>query len=438
MFSGKDYLTLWKSSLGAGRLGALLLGMTVLFSAAEGVAQLPAVTAVTKAIVSADDPLPSGAMRRFGTTPRHRLGVSAVDWSPDGRTLVTASLDGTAQIWNAQDGKPLVTLRGIKEPMLALKFRPDGRVIATGSTDMVVRLWDPTTGKEFRALEGKREHPLRKDLAPSARDSTQVAALAWSPDSRTLAIGRFLDFNRVPSGAASPNLPTELWDVPHYTLIRKLALKESDGLHTLLYYPDGQKLADMTGGVNTLAYSPDGQLLASAGFDFWAIQLWNPATGKFVRKLGQEQPLGSISPDEPVPPHFNEKCRQVRFSPDGKTLASLSCYYSRNNLPSPMPEVPPTLRLWDVSSGAELFQARLPRNSVESIAFTPDGRCLLAGHRDGSLSLWDLAKKHQVRTIPAHRDRVTSIVFSPDGKSFATGSGDFTALLWDTSLLNKR
>src|SRR5262249_46681503 len=73
--------------------------------------------------------------------------VEAAAFSPDGKTLLTGSADGTAHLWDVATGTPL------GQPLLhqgiirALAFSPDGKTVLTGSWDKTARLWDAATGQ---------------------------------------------------------------------------------------------------------------------------------------------------------------------------------------------------------------------------------------------------------------------------------------------------
>ena len=69
-------------------------------------------------------------------------------------------------------------------------------------------------------------------------------------------------------------------------------------------------------------------------------------------------------------------------------------------------------------------------NSVLDVAFTPDGRWLLAGRYRGQLEIWDTNTWTKVMTKQADQGSVTALATSPDGKTAATGGDDKTVKIW--------
>ena len=71
--------------------------------------------------------------------------VNSAAFSPDGRTLLTASDDGKLRLWNLATCSVQATIPAHKDDALA-RFAPDGRrLISAGRRDGLVRLWDQAT-----------------------------------------------------------------------------------------------------------------------------------------------------------------------------------------------------------------------------------------------------------------------------------------------------
>ena len=81
-----------------------------------------------------------------------KVVVLSVSFSPDGQTLVSGSSDKTLQLWNANTGKHIRTLKGHKNSVFSVAFSPDGETIASGSWDRTLRLWEANTGKRIHIL----------------------------------------------------------------------------------------------------------------------------------------------------------------------------------------------------------------------------------------------------------------------------------------------
>src|SRR5262249_54201831 len=72
------------------------------------------------------------------------------------------------------------------------------------------------------------------------------------------------------------------------------------------------------------------------------------------------------------------------------------------------------------------------KESVSSVAFSPDRRLVAAGTDSGVIQFWDAATGKEARRIEGHDDRLTSLAFSPDGKLLAS-AGSKSIYLWDVT-----
>jgi len=86
----------------------------------------------------------AGDVRALAVLRGHTAEVTGVAFARDGRTLVSASWDGSIRLSDARTRKRLGALHGHDGFVLGVALRPDGRTLASASADRTVRLWDVT------------------------------------------------------------------------------------------------------------------------------------------------------------------------------------------------------------------------------------------------------------------------------------------------------
>jgi WD40 repeat protein len=101
----------------------------------------------------------------------HEGPVWRLEFSPDGRWLVTASLDATAAVWDTEEFRLAHTLIGHFDQVMAVAFDPVRPEVATSGPDEAVKIWSLETGEELLSFPG-----LYSDIAYSP-DGSYIAGV---------------------------------------------------------------------------------------------------------------------------------------------------------------------------------------------------------------------------------------------------------------------
>ena len=266
-------------------------------------------------------------------------------YSPNGKWLAQETADGDLQLWNAQSGVKGLSLRGNGTGILGFAFSPNGTRIVAGGIDKTAKVWNVETGELLLTLTGHEN--IIRDVAYS-RDGTRIATVGFDNTAR-------------------------IWDA-------------ASGQELM-------KLAGHQGLVTGVAFNADGSRLATASVDQTA-KIWDVRTGNLLFTLAGHQ--GAI-PD-------------IAFSPDGTLLATGS--------------FDKTVRIWDAATGKELQVLNGHSADIQSVAFSPDGKTLATGSEDNTAILWDLATGKEVHSLLGSAGGVMGVTFHPDGSKLALSSAD--------------
>jgi len=334
----------------------------------------------------------------------HEAGIEGVAFSVDGKSILTGSDDKTARLWDL-DGIVIRELIGHDEAINSVAFSHDGKRILTGSNDKTARLWD-LKGNLIQVFKGHEDG---------------IWSVAFSPDDNTILTG-------------STDKTARLWDQNGNIL--KIFNGHEDMIWATSFSPDGKTILtgsmDKTarlwdihgntiqifkgheGSINSVAFSPDGKTILTGSWDK-TVRLWN---------LG-----GKMLHEFPCPDSY---VNSVGFSPDGENIFIGS--------------QDKTVRLLDLLGNVlQIFKGN--ERYVSSVAFSPDGKNLLTvssandlnmqGAEDNTACLSDL-RGNQLQLFKGHEGSINSVAFSPDGKMILTGSWDKTARLWGIKKPHKK
>jgi hypothetical protein len=114
--------------------------------------------------------------------------------------------------------------------------------------------------------------------------------------------------------------------------------------------------------------------------------------------------------------------RALAFTPDGRTLLA------GGGSPGAFGEV----RLWRVAENREVGSLGEQADTINALAVSPDGTLLATGSADKTVQVWDLAARKRLQTLREHADSVLGVAFRTDGKVLATAGADKTIKIWDT------
>jgi WD40 repeat protein len=169
------------------------------------------------------------------------------------------------------------------------------------------------------------------------------------------------------------------------------------------------------GDATAVAFSPDGKYFASGGK---GTKLWDLATRQEIMTFNDNRVI------------------TIAFSPDGKHVLCAGPlvvgFISR--------DIPPTMKIFDVATGGEIRDFKL-QTSVQSVAYSLDGKNVLSGDFSGKIILWNTSFGNSIKTVVANESFLArvlmAVAFSPDGKYALSGGMDNSVILWNAKNLTQ-
>jgi len=365
----------------------------------------------------------------------HAAWVNFAVYTPDGKKIITASMDDTVRLWNAETGEELKKMEVRDGLLRASAFTPDRkRMVATGR---VARMLAFELGEELQVIQIARI----PDDAYISPDGSKIASTVWSPEDKLYGQLWDAETGRESHRLAVPGI--SVYQGAFSPDGKKIVMRLADNTAVIWDTESGNALHILRGHTNTIStidFSPDGTKIItgnsgriadkyySHGVNFFRI--WDVESGKELHKFTVLQG-GSGS---------------AEFSPDGKKLVTTSGSTAQGR--GSFARITDT-RIWDTESGKELQKLT---GAEGFIVFSPDGKKIVTGGEGHTAVVWDAESGKELQRLQGNPDsrasvgnyfislmsydpKVSSITFSPDGKRVVTASNDGSVRVWDISAI---
>jgi eukaryotic-like serine/threonine-protein kinase len=373
-------------------------------------------------------------------------------FSPDGTTLISASWDRTARLWSLPDGQALGAPLPHMGSLSGCAWSDDGAYVATAQYDGLVRVWRrptpviegvltaPWGARPRVSIDGRQVAPGRRHEGAYETEATAAGLVVLDAATGKAAgppiplKGRLMDSAVAADGRSVVAVTRQgdtgwwgVWDVA--TAVPRVPIRQLPGLpQSLAVRPHGSEVTVvlMDGTVHTFdaqtgdsrsqfraedwpspkkpggatitwpraEYTPDGTalVLLTAGM-FNAVEVRDAATGRL-----RFPPIRPVLEGGP--------CRAFALSADSRWLAT--AVNGKN-----------AVQVWDLATGGAASQPL--RHSGDfyglfSVRFSPDGRLVATGHKDGQARVWDWKAGTLVGPPVQHADEVFDVVLTADGR----------------------
>lgn len=306
----------------------------------------------------------------LGSIREHKYYISSLAITPDNKTLVSGSCDGTVKIWNLTTGELLHNLTDHSSEVWSVAITPNGETLVSGSQDSTVKIWNLQTGELLNTISGYSKY------------QGVVCAVAISPDGKFIACSR--DNCNENDNNRENECIVQIWR-----------------LDTL------QPVTFLTGDFETklIKFSDDGQYIAGC---FWNCgKIWRVSNWELVNSFDfvSFECGGTLSPDVKI-------AVQGSYKWGGISLID-------------------TIKGAKISDFMHIEEHE--HGEATAFCFTSDAKILVSGGC-GILNFWDLQTQELIGSIGSSIiGSQSALTFSSDARTLVCGGWGGEIEVWEVS-----
>ena len=351
--------------------------------------------------------------------------ITAIEFSPDEETLLTASEDGTLKIWDVKTGKLLHNLNGHTHQITSASFSPDGKKIISTAEEQNAKLWDAKTGQLIFNLVG---------------DSRRIEHACFSPDGKKVVTTHF------------PELI--VWDVESGEKINGLK-GHASSVYYATFSPDGKTIASASldknailwdaesgkmihtlsansGFMHKVVFSPDGKTIITISN---SVKLWDTETGKFIHTLSSHSDVRDAYYS------FNGKYVLTHYYKHNLEISEVKTGKQTNNIMKYSWVVVPGTssniallddKIIDIESGNDILNFKKNTSRAAKGVFSKSEKYFAIGFENGGVYLYETETGKIIhKLIGDKRPKIIASKISSDNRYMATAFADSSIKLFD-------
>ena len=387
----------------------------------------------------------------------HNNNTIMAEISQDGKTLIVANSNRTAQIWSL-DSKMCISEINHSKYIYSVALNSNGSRAITGGE--IIKIWDTKSGQCLQEIPLSTSTAISMTISPDDKylaaglsnnevcvwdtelctfidefngHTGNVTSLVFSPDNKRLI-------------TASRDHTIRIWELQ----LRKrsnMVLDDYDNkLICAIFNRDDKNVISFSDNIARIWRIDNGECIDSITFDSNITYLWDTKNDTFL--LHKSRTMKSTNMSSALELHgdvvpirtkqgidiYNvrnetllnsiqspSECHvyTMAISPNDKMLALSTCNHD--------------VILWDISANKKLDTIIKHAEEVRGLVFSPNANLLASASEDGTIYLWNLKNKNGSKILKGHDEGVLTLAFSKDGKALVSGSRDNTIRVWDVA-----